>query len=104
MFSKPLLRVSLTTDIALHTLQHTMSFDQLNNYFHTSSASAAYFKKFPEKAAEKPDMIDRLCVELKERVLAERRDKTATFEDGLDDEHVRVAWPLGMMMIRRKAA
>lgn len=79
-----------------------MSFERLNNYFHTSSASAAYFKAHPQEAQEKPDMIERHVAELKSRVLDERRQGKVAFDDGLDDEHVRVAWPLGLMMIRRR--
>lgn len=45
-------------------------------------------------------MIDKHVKKLKEAVLQERKDGVEA--DGLDDDHVRVAWPLGVMMIRKK--
>lgn len=79
-----------------------MTFDTLNGYFHTSSASSRYFKIFPELKKEKPDMIDRHTEKLRECVLKERAQKEDGNPEGLDDDHVRVAWPLGLMMIRKK--
>ena len=46
-------------------------------------------------------MIDKHVEKLKEIVLQQRREGVEA--DGLDDNHVRVAWPLGVMMIRKKA-
>ena len=77
-----------------------MTFADLNGYFHTSSASSRYFKAFPELKDEKPDMIDRHTEKLREAVLKERAEKDSNVE-GLDDNHIRVAWPLGIMMIRK---
>lgn len=77
-----------------------MTFETLNGYFHTSSASSRYFKAFPELKEEKPDMIDKHVKLLRKEVLEERKAGIGS-EEGLDDEHIRVAWPLGLMMIRR---
>lgn len=85
----------------LTTAQHIMSFDALNKYFHTSSASARFFKEHPKMKEENPDMIERHTQELRKRVLDERRRGIAS-NDNLDDDHIRVAWPLGLMMIRKK--
>jgi hypothetical protein len=78
-----------------------MTFKTLNGYFHTSSASMRYSKSFPELKKEKPDFIDRHSDRLRSRVLEERAQGVGNAE-GLDDDHVRVAWPLGLMMIRKK--
>jgi hypothetical protein len=78
-----------------------MTFETLNGYFHTSSASSRYFKAFPELKKEKPDMIDRHTEKLRASVLKERAQKNGNPE-GLDDDHIRVAWPLGLMMIRKR--
>jgi hypothetical protein len=77
-----------------------ITFEALNGYFHTSSASARYFKKFPDLQAEKPDLIDRHTEQLRAQVLKERANGIGT-KEGLDDNHIRIAWPLGLMMIRR---
>lgn len=82
--------------------QHLKSFEDLNGYFHTSSASSRFFKQHPHLQQEKPDMIDRHTNRLREQVLKERSKGIGT-QEGLDDDHVRVAWPLGLMMIRKSA-
>lgn len=46
-------------------------------------------------------MIDKHIEKLKEAVLQER--KNGAQADGLDENHVRVAWPLGVMMIKKKS-
>lgn len=84
----------------LPLLQQLITFEALNGYFHTSSASMQYFKKNPDLQAEKPDMIDRHVEQLRNQVLQERANGIGT-EEGLDDDHVRIAWPLGLMMIRK---
>ncbi|PWN35539.1 S-adenosyl-L-methionine-dependent methyltransferase [Meira miltonrushii] len=76
------------------------SFDDINGYFRTSSALSRYYKAHPEAKGQKPDMIDKHVEKLREAVLQER--KGGAQADGLDDDHVRVAWPLGVMMIRKK--
>lgn len=81
-------------------MQQVITFEALNGYFHTSSASAKYFKKYPDLQAEKPDLIDRHVEQLRTRVLEERASGIGT-DEGLDDNHVRIAWPLGLMMIRK---
>lgn len=81
-------------------LQQVMTFETLNGYFHTSSASNRYFKAHPELKKEKPDMIDRHSTRLRQTVLQDRA-KGLGNKEGLDDDHVRVAWPLGLMMIRK---
>lgn len=82
-------------------LQQVMTFDTLNGYFHTSSASSRYFKEHPELKKEKPDMIDRHSTRLRQLVLQDRA-KGIGSQEGLDDNHIRVAWPLGLIMIQKK--
>lgn len=86
---------------AITPLQQVMTFYTLNGYFHTSSASSRYFKAFPDLKKEKPDMIDRHAAQLRQKVL-EQRAKGLGSSEGLDEDHVRVAWPMGLMMIRKK--
>ncbi|UZJ53050.1 hypothetical protein CBS101457_002370 [Exobasidium rhododendri] len=81
-------------------MEQVITFDALNGYFHTSSASMQYFKKNPDLQAEKPDLIDRHVERLRNLVLQER-SKGVGIEEGLDDDHIRIAWPLGLMMIRK---
>lgn len=88
-------------ELAWNLLQQVMTFDQLNGYFHTSSASLRYFKAVPSLGMEKPDLIDRHADLLRAKVLQERADGVGC-EEGLDDDHIRVAWPLGLMMVRKR--
>lgn len=45
-------------------------------------------------------MIDRHTERIRDAVLQERSKGIGT-DERLDDDHIRVAWPLGLMMIRR---
>ncbi|CEH19384.1 Methyltransferase [Ceraceosorus bombacis] len=89
------------------SMSQPMSFSSLNSYFHTSSASSRYKAQHPssfvagqDKAAAAADMIDLHVQKLREAVLRQRAQGMGT-QEGLDDDHVRVAWPLGLMMIRK---
>lgn len=94
--------VAALTQPSHFTTQTVFTFAQLENYFRTSSASARYFKEHAAAKAEKPDMIERHVAKLRAAVL-QAREGGVGVEEGLDSEHVRVAWPLGLMMIRKRA-
>lgn len=62
-----------------------------------------YYKAHPERKSENPDMIERHVAKLRADILQQRKeDGQSTNAEGLDDEHVRIAWPLGLMMIRKR--
>lgn len=89
-------------------LEQIWTWDQYEGYIRTSSALHAYLKAHPdEKAKEgKDDIANRFVKGIREKVLAERKKRREGQEvkaGWLEDEQVRLAWPLGIMAIAKKA-
>lgn len=87
-------------------LEQVMSWDQYEGYIRTSSALHSYLKVHPHdqdkiKGGE-GDIASRFVNRLKGKVLEDRRNNHVGTEEGLDEGHVRVAWPLGLMAIKKK--
>ncbi|CAO1619194.1 unnamed protein product [Parajaminaea phylloscopi] len=99
-------------------LESVWKWSQYESYIRTSSALHSYMKAHPEEREGKGDIADRAVENIRAKVLAARADskraggararaRAGTGAYGvddaqLDDDHVRVAWPLGVMAIKRK--
>ena len=84
-------------------LEQVMTWDQYEGYIRTSSALHSYLKVHPrDKQGGEGDIASRFVSRLKREVLDERKVNNVGMQEGLDDEHVRVAWPLGLMAVKKK--
>ncbi|CAO1629968.1 unnamed protein product [Sympodiomycopsis kandeliae] len=83
-------------------LEQVMNWSQFKAYIRTSSALHYYHQKFPQdKQNPDGDIVDRFVARLKNCVVQDRAKGVGTLE-GLDEQHIRVAWPLGLMAIKKK--
>lgn len=83
-------------------LEQVMTWSQYEGYIRTSSALHSYLKTYPDDArAEGGDIAARFVRRLKDSV-AKDRQKGVGVGEGLDESRVRVAWPLGLMAIKKK--
>lgn len=87
-------------------LEQVMSWKQYEGYIRTSSALHSFLKVYPNDAHNHggKDIAARFVRKLRGKVLDDRKNNAIGTEEGLDDEHVRVAWPLGLMAISRNPA
>ena len=81
-------------------MRKTLSLGSLEEYFRTWSSLHAYHESHADDASKKGggengDIVDRLLCKIKEGLQGEGK-KTRW------DDEVEVAWPLVLMMIRRK--
>lgn len=84
-------------------LEQTWTWKQYESYIRTSSALHAYLKSHPEEKEGQGDVANRFVRDMKSLVLQRRREITASRPpEQLDDENVRIAWPLGLMAIKKK--
>ncbi|PWN30476.1 S-adenosyl-L-methionine-dependent methyltransferase [Jaminaea rosea] len=100
-------------------LEQIWTWEQYEGYIRSSSALHAYLKAHPEEKEGDGDIVSRFVTEIRGKVLALRREKREARErdidksaaekregklhQGLSDDKVRVAWPLGIMAIAKKA-
>lgn len=88
-------------------LEQVWNWNQYKPYIRTSSALHNYLKIHPEEKEEPGDLATLAAEEIKARVLANRKESVgenayAQADRQLDDDHVRIAWPLGLMAIKKK--
>lgn len=84
-------------------LEQVMTWTDYEGYIRTASALHSYLKAHPEEQEGEGDIADRFIKKLRGKVAEERARGVGT-EEGLPDDKIRVAWPLGIKGIRKKPA
>ncbi|PWN23770.1 S-adenosyl-L-methionine-dependent methyltransferase [Microstroma glucosiphilum] len=83
-------------------LEQVMSWERYESYIRSASAYHAYMREHAEEKEGPEDVVGRFVRSLRGKVDEERKRSIGT-EEALDEAHVRVAWPLGLMAIKKKA-
>jgi SAM-dependent methyltransferase len=83
-------------------LEQVMSWERYESYIRSASAYHAYMREHTEEKEGPEDVVGRFVRMLRGKVDEERKRGVGT-EESLDQAHVRVAWPLGLLAIKKKA-
>lgn len=86
-------------------LEQRWTWAQYESYIRTSSALHNYLKNHPQEQQQGGgDVASRFVERMRSKVLRQRRNGEAVSSsvERLSDDEVRIAWPLGLMAIRKK--
>lgn len=92
---------ALPGDAEPFRLEQVMSWERYESYIRSASAYHAYMREHREEREGPEDVVGRFVRMLRGKV-DEQRKKGVGIEEGLDEAHVRVAWPLGLMAMKKK--